>query len=322
MTELTLELVEAARVALAGQIRHTPVEASPDLSAVLGVPVWLKLECLQITGSFKVRGALFRLLQLSTEERSQGVATCSAGNHGKALAFAARRLGIKATIYVPSSVDEVKVRGIQAQGANVVRSAYPGFDETQAWALQQIGQNGQIFISAFDDEWIMAGNGGTLAAEVCDDLPDAHAFVLPVSGGGLAAGFSYFVRMRLPDVQIIGCQHRDSASLRLSLARGEAVTSLPPIDTLAGGLEGGIGAKTFGVLRDKIDAVALVSEGEIYQAVRWILDRHQYLVEPSGAATVAACLSGRVPGLQGPAVIVLSGRNVGLAAVNRIMNDG
>ena len=322
MTELTLGLIDAAREALAGQIRHTPVEVSPELSAVLGVPVWLKLECLQTTGSFKLRGALFRLLQLSARERAQGVATCSAGNHGKALAYAARELGIEATVYVPASIDEVKVRGINAQGAKVVRSAYPGFDETQTWALKQIAANGQIFVSPFDDEWIMAGNGGTLAAEVYNDLPEARAFVLPVSGGGLSAGFSYFIRARLPDAQIIGCQHRDSASLLLSLDRGEAVTALPPINTLAGGLEGGIGARAFGVLRDRIDAVALVSEEEIYQAVRWTLDRHQYLVEPSGAATVAACIFGRVPKLQGPAVVVLSGRNVGLAAVNRIMNEG
>ena len=166
MAQLDRELIISATRLLAGQIRRTPVEYSLGLTEILGVPTWLKLEFLQITGSFKLRGALFRLANLSPDEIQHGVATCSAGNHGKALAYAARQLDIDVTIYVPQTVDGAKFRAMVALGAQVIRSAFPGFDETQAWALDEVACSGQIFISAFDDALIMAGNGGSLANEV------------------------------------------------------------------------------------------------------------------------------------------------------------
>jgi threonine dehydratase len=164
----------------------------------------------------------------------------------------------------------------------------------------------------------MAANGGTLALEVLKTLPEAKSFLLPVSGGGLSAGFAYYARERTPDAQIIGCQHRDSPGLALSLERGEAVTSLPPADTVAGGLEGGLGLLTFPILRGRIDQVYMASEEELFEAVRWTLRNHQYLVEPSAAVTVAACLSGQVRAA-GPVVVVLSGRNVSLETIRRIL---
>ena len=189
-----MDLILEARRALEGRIRRTPIEESPALSEAAGVPVSLKLECLQLTGSFKIRGAFFRLLSLSPQERRSGVATCSAGNHGKAVAHVARELGIPATIYVPRSVDESKYQGILARGAEVVRSEFDGFDETEALAREHATKTRRPYVSAYDEERILAANGGTLAAEVLEDAPSARSFLLPVGGAGLSGGFAYYAK--------------------------------------------------------------------------------------------------------------------------------
>ncbi len=316
---LTRERMEAAARLLEGRIRRTPVEPSPGLSERLGVPVWLKLECLQVTGSFKVRGAFVRMTELSESERRRGIVTCSAGNHGKGVAYVGRDLGIATTIYVPATVDEAKYRGMLALGAQVVRADFPGYDDTEQLARREAAASGRVFISAFDDWAIMAGNGGTLALETLAQAPDGRTFVLPVGGGGLAGGFAWVVKERRPDARIVGCQHALSPALKLSLERGEAVTALPPIETLAAGVEGGIGVSNFEVLRTRVDEVALLSEEEILEGVRWMLAEHQYLVEPSAAVTVAAALAGKVGRASGPAVFVISGRNVSRDSVRRIL---
>ena len=317
--QLTLSGIEEARAFLAGRLRPTPVEESPALSAILGVPVWLKLESLQVTGSFKIRGALFRLSRLSEEEKRAGIATCSAGNHGKAVAYAARSLGLVPTITVPSSVDESKYRAMVALGAEVVRSEFPGYDDTEQWAIDQAARTGKVWISAFDDEAIMAGNGGTLALEILEDVPDARGFVLPVGGGGMSGGLAFAVKEKVSGSTIVGCNHELSPALALSLERGRAVTRLPAVETAAGGIEGGIGRKTFEILRSRVDRVALVSEREIFDAVRWMLEKHQHLIEPSAAAAVAACLTGKAGRFDGPVVVVISGRNVSLETLTKIL---
>jgi len=312
-------LVLEARKALEGRIRRTPIEFSSALSDVAKVPVFLKLESLQLTGSFKIRGAFFVLLKLSDDERRRGIVTCSAGNHGKAVAFVSRELGVPAEIHVPGSVDESKYQGMLALGANVVRSRFDGYDETEQLARQEAARTGRRFISAFDDELILAANGGTLAAETLEDCLTARTFLLPVSGAGLAGGFAFYAKTALPDCRIIGCQLALSPALALSLERGEAVLSLPPIVTTAGGLEGGIGQTGFDVLKSRVDGVALITEEEIFEAVRFMLDKHQYLIEPSSAVTVAAILTGKAGRLDSPVAAVISGRNVALATIRRIL---
>src|SRR5262249_33294886 len=156
-------LISEAAQFLRGRIRRTPVESSPALSKILGIPVSLKLESMQLTGSFKIRGALFRLSKLTSDELRDGVVTCSAGNHGKAVAYAARQFGVRATICVPRSVDKSKYEGMIALGADVRVSEFDGYDETEDWARALAKQQGRTFISAFDDYEIMAGNGGTTA---------------------------------------------------------------------------------------------------------------------------------------------------------------
>jgi len=296
-------IAEAAAF-LAPRIRRTPIEYSPVLTERMGMPVWLKLEFLQLTGSFKLRGAWWRLNQASPEERRTGVVTCSAGNHGKGIAYAAREEKIHATIFVPSTVDEAKYKGMVSLGADVRRSEFPGYDDTEAWAREEAVRLGMPFISAFDDYDVMAGNGGTLALECLEQMPDAGTFLLPVGGGGLSAGFAFVADGK----RFIGCQHELSPALRLSLDKGEAVTKLPAVDTIAGGIEGGIGALTFEVLKDKISEVALMSEQEIRHASRWMATEHQYWIEPTSAVTLAACLSGRVR-LHEPTLVLVCGRN-------------
>ncbi len=314
-----MALVLEARRALAGRIRRTPVEPSPALSEIAKVPVFLKLESLQLTGSFKIRGAFFALLRLDDAARARGIVTCSAGNHGKAIAYVSRELGIPAEIHVPRTVDESKYRGMRTLGANVVRSDCDGFDETEQLARAEAARSGRPFLTAFDDDAILAANGGTLAAEVLEDCLEARTFLLPVGGAGLAGGFAYYATTALPEARIIGCQHALSPALALSLERGEAVLKLPPVATTAGGLEGGIGKTGFDVLKDRIAGVALVTEEEIFDAVRFMLDEHQYLIEPSSAVTVAAIRTGKAGRLESPAVAVISGRNVALATLRRIL---
>ena len=314
-----MNLVLDARRALEGRIRRTPIEASPALSEAASAPVFLKLESLQLTGSFKIRGAWFVMSRLSADERQRGIVTCSAGNHGKAVAVVAQALGIPAEIHVPRDVDQAKYQAMLALGAKVVRSELEGYDETEQVARAEAARSGRPFLTAFDDACILAANGGTLAAEVLEDCPDARTFVLPVGGGGLAGGFAFYAKLALPDSRVIGCQHEGSPALALSLERGAAVVSLPPFATTAGGLEGGIGRIGFDILKTRTDGVALVTEAELFDAVRFMLERHQYLIEPSAAVTVAAILTGKAGRLASPTVAVISGRNVALPTLRRIL---
>ncbi|HEX9815968.1 MAG TPA: pyridoxal-phosphate dependent enzyme [Candidatus Thermoplasmatota archaeon] len=320
MTKLTLSLIREADRLLAGKLRQTPIEHSPALSEICGVEVRLKLENLQETGSFKVRGAYFALSRLTQAERRRGVITCSGGNHGKAVAYVGKELGVPARIHVPKSVDEAKLRSMRHLGADVVRSKFDGFDDTEENARRDAAKSGRTWISAYDDPIILAANGGTLALEALRQWPEARTFVLPVGGGGLGGGFSYVVKKRHPTSRFIACQHADSPALQMSLERGEAVTRLPGVETTAGGLEGGIGRTGFSVLQSLVDDVALITEEEIFDAVRWMLEHHQYVMEPTSAVVIAALLTKRVPRLKTPTLVVISGRNLSVKTLRRILD--
>ena len=316
-------LIAEAAEFLRDRVRRTPCEFSQPLSQVLGVPVWLKLESMQLTGSFKIRGALFRISKLTEEEKRLGVVTCSAGNHGKAVAYAAREAGIRATICVPRSVDRSKLDGMKALGADVQVSQFDGYDDTEEWARGLAEDRKLTFLSAFDDYAVMAANGGTTAVECREDAPAAVNFIVPVGGGGLSAGFAWHIKRNKKNIEkqakIIGSQHVLSPALRLSLDAGHAITKLPAVNTMAGGVEGGIGALAFGVLGPLVDRIALVSEDEILDGVRWMIEHHQYLIEPTAAVTIAACLTGRIGKLDEPALVVISGRNVSTDSVKKIL---
>ena len=307
------ELIEEASAFLRGKIRQTPLEHSPELSRLLCVPVYLKLENLQLTGSFKIRGAWFKLAKLG----ASAVLTCSAGNHGKGVAYAAKQMGIRAIICVPNTIDQSKYKGMLAHGAEVRIGPFAGYDETEDWAIAMAESEGLPFVSPFDDFDIMAANGGTLAQEIVDERPEIEHFIAPGSGGGMVAGLAAFA----PERRITCCQLEESPGLQLSLEAGRAITRLAAVDTIAGGLEGGFGKLPFSVIRSRVHQVALVSEREIYHGMEWMLDQHQYLIEPSSAAPIAACIAGKISALDGPTAIVISGRNVSLNVVRRVLQS-
>jgi len=315
---LNLKIISQANKFLEKKIRRTPIEFSPMLSKIVDSPVYLKLEQMQITGSFKVRGALFYLSTLSNKEKKQGVAACSAGNHGLGVAYAAMLHKIKSSIYVPKSIDPSKKEKIKNYGAEIIESEFDGYDDTFFWSKEKIIKKGQHFISAFEDDRIMAANGGTLATEILEDIPDIENIFFPVGGGGLGAGICYYLKKMSPSTKLYGCQHVDSPALRLSLEKKTAVTVLPAISTIAGGIEGGIGETCFNIIKPYIENACLVSEDEIKKAVLWIIENHQYLVEPTAAVTIAACLSDQRPKLRGKTVILLSGRNVALSTLKNL----
>lgn len=317
--EDVLSRTRAARAFLGGRVHRTPLEESEPLSRRLGIPVYLKLELLQRTGSFKLRGAWFRLSTLSEKERASGVATCSAGNHGWALAYAGKQLGVPVTVFVPHSVDPSKSSGIRDLGARVVVSEFTGFDETEEFALREAEKLGLPYVSAFDDVDVMIGNGATLAAEILEDLPEAATFVTPVGGGGLAAGLSLYLEAQNVNFALVAAQLAACPALQLSLERGSAVTRMPAVETLAGGLEGGIGTWTFGIIRQRVTDVALISESELLGAVRWFYETSHLVVEPSGAAGLAACLKHPSPGWPGPLVVILTGRNLASPRLREIL---
>lgn len=312
------QLIEQATQYLKGKIRNTPIELSPTLSKLLGQPTYLKLECLQTTGSFKLRGAVFYLSTLNPEEKNRGVAAVSAGNHGLGIAYAARKQRIPCTIYVPKNVDQSKYDQLIELGAHVQKSAFSGYDDTLEWSKGEARKLQIPIIPAYDDEKIMAANGGTIAVEVLTEVPEATHFILPMGGGGLSGGFAYHVKSKNPDAYMTVCQLAASPVFQRSLEQGKAITHMPAVDTLAGGIEGGLGEKCFEVLKTRVDGIAHLSEDEIKEALCWTLRHHRYLIEPSSAIAIAACLFGHAHP-KGPTVIVVSGRNVSYSTLRDLI---
>lgn len=307
-------LIDRAEAAVRPVIRETPMEESPVLSRTLGVPVRIKLECLQTTGSFKIRGALFALHELRRDGVDR-VATCSAGNHGVGLAYAAQLAGVAATIFVPASVDARKASLLEGLGAEVVRSPYAGFDETETWALDEVAATEIPFLSAYDDINILAGNGGTMMREMRRQWAELETVVVSVGGGGLSGGM---VLSEARPTALIAAQAAASPALSLSLKAGKAVTRLDAAETLAGGLEGGIGATGFAALRERVHQVVEVTEPEIRAGVRWMLDEHRYVIEPSSAVAIGAARNPAIR-VSGPTVVVVTGRNVALETLQKIL---
>ena len=201
--------------------------------------------------------------------------------------------------------------------ATYFHSDVAGYDETEDWALAQAEAEGLLFVSPFDDYDIMAANGGTLAEEIVAERPEIENFIVPVGGGGMAAGMASYT----PERRIVCCQLEASPGLQASLDAGRAITRLPSINTIAGGIEGGFGKLPFSVIQSRVQQAAMVSESEIYAGMLWMLDQHQYLIEPSSAAPIAACIAGKIRPLDGPAAIVISGRNVSLEVIRRVIGQ-
>jgi threonine dehydratase len=304
--------------------RRTPLLALPELSERLGRPTFVKAECLQLTGSFKVRGAVARLSALTEEERSRGVVACSSGNHGRAVAYVAERFGIPATVCVPEWVDTVKLDGIRARGAETLLVG-ASFDVAEAHAVALARETGRVYVSAYDDPWVIAGQG-TVAGEILEQLGEVPAAVLtPLSGGGLVGGMAAAFRAAVGPVRPrMVAVSAENAAVMLASVRAGTPVELPELETLANALAGGIGGDnrySFEMVRTLVDEHRAVSEAEIAAAMAYAAGALRLVVEGGGAVALAALLQGRwaPPEADGPVVVVLSGGNVALATLASVL---
>ncbi len=313
--EEILELLDfgRAREAVASVARITPLLPAEQLSERAGAPVYLKLENLQRTGSFKIRGAASRLATLSERERELGVVACSSGNHGRAVAFVARRLGIPATVCVPEWVDPVKLSGIRSQGAETLLVG-SNFDDSEDRAIRLARDTGRPYISAYDDLGVIAGQG-TLALEVMDALGGPPgALLAPLSGGGLAGGIAAAFQRRTGSSEaVVAVSAERARSLQASVAAGRPL-QLPEEETLASALSGGLrrdNRYSFPLVRDLITAHVTVTEDEIKEAILHLFNDFHVVAEGGGAVAVAAILAGKWrAGGRRPVVVLVSGGNL------------
>lgn len=301
--------VELARARLARKIRRTPLVRSGSLSAMLGCEIYLKLEPMQKTGSFKVRGALNKVATLTPDERHRGVVTLSAGNHAQSLAWAATDAGVRCTVVMPSTAVRSKVEATRAYGGEVVQTADGLLDTVH----QLQADRGLALVHPFDDPMIIAG-AGTVADEIFDDLGDADAVVFGVGGGGLGAGTAVVTRARREGARLIGIEPEGANAMQQSLARGEPVTLDPPPRTLADGLAAPFaGTHTFAHFRDLGVEVYALPDAPIIDAMWLMMERAKVVTEPAAAAALAGLLQ-RVPRPAIPAgakvVCIVSGGNV------------
>ena len=319
---ITVAEVRRARDRIAALVDPTPVIRSPRLSDQLGIPVWLKLECLQPPGSFKVRGAASKMLALEPQERSRGVIACSGGNHGAAVAYVARLLGVPATVCVPESVDPVKLRAIRDSGAEAVVQGAT-YDDAERVSRRLERERGLSYVHPFDDRDVIAGQG-TVGLELLEQVPGLACVVAGVSGGGLAGGIGAAVQDRRPPVTVIGASAQNAAAMVASLQAGHPV-DIPDRPTLAEVLGGGIGLDnrwSMAAVRQFVSGHVLVTEDEIAAAMTFCLFVHRVLAEGGGAVALGAALAGKLPEPAGPLAVVISGGNVDPAAVLSLAGRG
>lgn len=315
-----LEDARAAARLLDGVATRTPVESSRALSQVAGVPVHLKCENLQRAGSFKIRGAYVRMSRLSPEEKARGVVAASAGNHAQGVALAAQLLGIDAVVYMPVDAALPKIAATKEYGAEV-RPHGHSVDEALVAARAEAERTGRVLIHPFDHADIVAGQG-TLALEILEQVPDVRTIVVPLGGGGLAAGIQAVVAEAAPHVRVIGVQAARAAAYPASLVAGEPVPA-PELHTMADGIAVGTpGRVPFDVLRRHACEVRTVSEEDLSRALLLVAERAKLLVEPSGAAGVAAVMAAGAGDLEGPVVVVLSGGNIDPLVLLRVVRHG
>ena len=323
MNDARVTFLDDARAAarlLTGVATRTPVETSRALSQIAGAPVLLKCENLQRAGSFKIRGAYVRMARLSPEEQARGVVAASAGNHAQGVALAAQLLGIDAVVYMPVDAALPKVAATKEYGAEV-RPYGRSVDEALVAARAEAERTGRVLIHPFDHEDIVAGQG-TLALEILEQVPDVRTIVVPLGGGGLAAGIQAVVAEIAPHVRVIGVQAARAAAYPASLVAGEPVPA-PELHTMADGIAVGTpGAVPFALLQRHGCEVRTVSEEDLSRALLLVAERAKLLVEPSGAAGVAAVMAAPPGDLEGPVVVLLSGGNIDPLVLLRVVRHG
>lgn len=310
--ELSLDDFHKARSTIQRLVHCTPLLSSRSLGERSGFRVWLKAENLQKTGSFKPRGAFNRVRHLGPSERSRGVVTASAGNHGQALAYVASREGIPGFVVMPEGANASKVAAVREYGAQAILHGKV-WDDAYARAQELAAEKGLVFVHPFKDPRIMGGQG-TVALEILEDLPDVEAVVIPVGGGGLISGMAMALRLLKPSVRIIGVEPVGSANMFASRVRGTPMV-LEAVDTIADGLATKkTDPEVFEIIDRLVDDLVTVSDREILDAIRFLLERAKLLAEPAGAATAAALLSGKIALASSSRVVaVVSGGNFDVA---------
>jgi threonine dehydratase len=311
------------RVHTAGKVLRPVVRYTDVIEATGLLPeqsLCLKTENLQITGSFKLRGAFFKMSRLSAEERARGVVACSAGNHAQGVGFAARHFGIDATIFLPAAAPISKIEATRAYGAKTKLSAGV-YDDAYREAMDYALQTGAVFIHPFDDEDIIAGQA-TIGLELMEQIPDLEAVVVPIGGGGLAAGVAFAIKRINPACAVYGVQASGADSMWRSLDEGN-LTGTQGVSTFADGIAVKVpGQLTFGLCQDHLDGIVTVSDDEIAAAILALIERQKLVVEGAGAAAVAALLACRLE-LPGKKVCaLLSGGNIDVNILSRVINRG
>ena len=316
---INLAAIEAACVRIGSTIHRTRMEQSASLTQTTGVPVHLKLEHQQRTGSFKLRGATNAILSLSEDERARGVVGVSTGNHGRGLAYAARQNGVRCIVAMSELVPQNKIDGIKAQGAEV-RIVGESQDDAQVEVDRLVIEEGMTMIPPFDHAGIIAGQG-TLGLELAEDLPELSTVLVQLSGGGLISGVAAALKTRLPDVQVIGVSMERGAAMYECQKAGKPV-QVQELATLADSLGGGIGldnAYTFAMTRELVDDIVLVTEAEIAAGIRHAYWQEHQIIEGSGAVGIAALLAGKVRP-KGLTAVLLSGGNIDMGLHHRIVS--
>ncbi len=317
--QVSYDDVVAARQVLDGVIVQTPVVQSRVLSEMLGGPVRLKCENLQRAGSFKVRGAYVRIARLTDEERARGVVAASAGNHAQGVAFASGLLGAKSVVYMPEGAPLPKVEATRAYGADVVFAGHTVDVALQA-AKEDADRSGAVFIHPFDHPDVVAGQG-TIGLEILEQFPEVGTIVLPIGGGGLAAGVALAVKSLRPGIRIVGVQAERAAAYPESLAAGHPVM-VEPLSTMADGIAvGRPGELPFELIHYLVDSVVTVSEESLSRALLLCLERSKLVVEPAGVAGVAALLD-HPHAFEPPVVAVLSGGNIDPLLLAKVLRHG
>lgn len=315
---LTLDKIYQAAFVLRDVARKTDLILAANIKT--DCELYLKTENLQVTGSFKVRGAYYKISQLSPAEKAKGIIACSAGNHAQGVALAAQRMGIESTICMPDGAPISKVEATKAYGAKTC--LVPGaYDDAYAKACQLRDETGATFIHPFDDAEVIAGQG-TIGLEILEQIADADAVVVPVGGGGLLAGVAFAIKHLRPDIKVYGVQAERAAGMVESIRNGELVT-LPGVSTFADGIAvKHPGDLTFSLIREYVDDVVTVTEDEIATAILTLMEKQKLIAEGAGAVSVAAVLFGKLPVKGKKVVALISGGNIDVNILSRVITRG
>jgi threonine dehydratase len=318
---LSLDKVYHAHYVLKDAIRQTDIIYSPVLSKLSNCELFLKTENLQITGSFKVRGAYYKISQLNEEEKSKGVIACSAGNHAQGVALASKKFGIKSIICMPDGAPISKVEATKSYGAEVV--LVPGvYDDAHNEAERLKSEKGYTFIHPFDDEDVIAGQG-TIGLEIVDQLKDVDAIVVPIGGGGLISGVAYAVKSLNPKVKVYGVQATGAPSM-LNSVEHKQIETLPSVSTIADGIAvKEPGSLTYKICSQYVDKIVTVTDDQISAAILALIEKQKMIAEGAGAVSLAAVMFNKIPNIAGKKVVCLiSGGNIDVTILSRVINRG